>query len=105
MMKEGDVHKLWPGLHLHMRYDIQEIRLYYWTGIDCSLLNVNRGVCILSHLPWIPDIRNRLPWFTMPLWPIARKWSANRLRNPSQKKDIWYHLVRNSRICIVMSTR
>ncbi|GAW00984.1 cytochrome p450 [Lentinula edodes] len=70
MMKEGDVHKLWPGLHLHMR-----------------------GVCILSHLPWIPDIRNRLPWFTMPLWPIARKWSANRLRNPSQKKDIWYHLM------------
>ncbi|KAJ3781343.1 cytochrome P450 [Lentinula aff. detonsa] len=70
MMKEGDVHNLWAGLHLHMR-----------------------GVCILSHLPWIPDIRNRLPWFSMPLWPIARKWSANRLRNPSQKKDIWYHLM------------
>ncbi|KAJ3776194.1 high nitrogen upregulated cytochrome P450 monooxygenase 2 [Lentinula raphanica] len=70
MMKEGDVHNLWPGLQLHMR-----------------------GVCILSQLPWIPDVRNRLPWFSMPLWPIARKWSANRLRSPSQIKDIWYHLM------------
>ncbi|KAE9392120.1 cytochrome P450 [Gymnopus androsaceus JB14] len=64
MMKEGDVHKLWPGLHLHMR-----------------------GVSILSHLPWIPDIRDRLPWFSMPLWPIAEEVQ------PAQKKDIWYHLM------------
>ncbi|KIK57400.1 hypothetical protein GYMLUDRAFT_46274 [Collybiopsis luxurians FD-317 M1] len=70
MMQEGDLHKVWPGLHLHMR---------------C--------VGILSHLPWIPDIRDRLPWFSMPLWPIARKWSANRLKAPAQTKDIWYHLM------------
>ncbi|KAF9063009.1 high nitrogen upregulated cytochrome P450 monooxygenase 2 [Rhodocollybia butyracea] len=70
MMKAGDVHKLWAGVHLHMR-----------------------GVGILSQLPWIPDIRDRLPWFTMPLWPIARKWSAARLQQPAEKKDIWYHLM------------
>ncbi|KAF5391057.1 hypothetical protein D9757_003983 [Collybiopsis confluens] len=70
MMRDGDLHKVWSGLHLHMR---------------C--------VGILSHLPWIPDIRDRLPWFSMPLWPIARQWSATRLKTPARKKDIWYHLM------------
>jgi cytochrome P450 len=70
MLQEGDVHRIWPGLQLHMR-----------------------GVGILSHLPWLPDFRDRLPWFDMPLWPIARKWSATRLKMPAESKDIWYHLM------------
>lgn len=91
MMKEGDVHKLWPGLHLHMRFVICFCILLCSSSYHS--MSSFRGVSILSHLSWVPDFRDRLPWFAMPLWPIARRWSAARLQQPAKAKDIWYHLV------------
>lgn len=49
MMKEGDVHKLWPGLHLHMRYDIQKMRVGLALIVRCSLLSEVSAYCHIYH--------------------------------------------------------